>query len=542
MWERLSAIPRAACGDASIELEPLGETDAADLITMRRVAALWNRGVPEQAVTLLRQLEESGAPMGLGISWKHGTPSALRDGVDVRIGPTHADGEVACLDFDAATGHLFAVVRWGSTTGVSSWTVNMSSTHGHTWTETYSYNSSVGIVDVDAAVVGGYVYIGYIVGNATSEVRTRRSTVSDGVSDSVYGFHTAIAAAASTTFSDVAVAANADDFDNRIYVVAIQSDRSLRYAWDVASDGTTFTDVSPAAIANASAGLDATFDHNFVCTDYLFVSYAGSEGYVHVLRLAGSTWTDVTVETNVGAYRRTSISAYGSTVICAFEMPMTHGVGIQYQISYDCGVGWSVGFIAIPDGVTYVGFYSPSVDARSGLGTSIVYQAEMGEPDLAYYQVRAGYAPGTWRTPVPFNDFDVSSGTPTALSTLSFRPANFDQGAIYMNGAVYFDRPGEGVVDAPVVAQGESHLRLLPAAPNPFGDRTSIRFVLPAAGPARLAVFDVLGRHVATLVDGPLDAGAHEVPLDAARFGSGVYFYRLTAGNETREGRITVVR
>jgi hypothetical protein len=66
--------------------------------------------------------------------------------------------------------------------------------------------------------------------------------------------------------------------------------------------------------------------------------------------------------------------------------------------------------------------------------------------------------------------------------------------------------------------------------PNPFNGSTRFRFALPAAGPARLEVFDVLGRSVATLVDGPVEAGTHTASFEAGTFASGVYFARLTAG------------
>ncbi len=76
--------------------------------------------------------------------------------------------------------------------------------------------------------------------------------------------------------------------------------------------------------------------------------------------------------------------------------------------------------------------------------------------------------------------------------------------------------------------------RLDPARPNPFNPMTTIAFALPEAGPARLAVYDVGGRLVTVLADGPHDAGEHKAVWngrDAAgrRLGSGVYFVRLEA-------------
>ncbi len=67
--------------------------------------------------------------------------------------------------------------------------------------------------------------------------------------------------------------------------------------------------------------------------------------------------------------------------------------------------------------------------------------------------------------------------------------------------------------------------------PNPFNPSTTIRFDIPNASPVRLSVFDVLGREVAVLVNDQIAAGVHEVSFDAKQFASGMYVYRLQAGN-----------
>lgn len=63
--------------------------------------------------------------------------------------------------------------------------------------------------------------------------------------------------------------------------------------------------------------------------------------------------------------------------------------------------------------------------------------------------------------------------------------------------------------------------------PNPFNPATTIRFSIPQTGEVDLKVFDLLGREVATLVDGHLESGIHQVQFNATTLASGVYFYRL---------------
>ena len=67
--------------------------------------------------------------------------------------------------------------------------------------------------------------------------------------------------------------------------------------------------------------------------------------------------------------------------------------------------------------------------------------------------------------------------------------------------------------------------------PNPFNPSTTLRYALPARTYANLTVFNALGQQVARLVSGYVDAGYHEVRFDAGGLSSGVYFYRMQAGN-----------
>jgi hypothetical protein len=83
--------------------------------------------------------------------------------------------------------------------------------------------------------------------------------------------------------------------------------------------------------------------------------------------------------------------------------------------------------------------------------------------------------------------------------------------------------------------------------PNPFGSRTTMTCLLPAATHVRLTIYDVQGRRVATPVNGALPAGAHELSWDGrdgtnAAVRSGTYFLRLQAGDRTETRRVILIR
>jgi hypothetical protein len=78
--------------------------------------------------------------------------------------------------------------------------------------------------------------------------------------------------------------------------------------------------------------------------------------------------------------------------------------------------------------------------------------------------------------------------------------------------------------------------------PNPFNPATSIKFDLPKQSEVRIEIFNILGRKVATVAEGLLPAGYHNVTWDASGVSSGIYFYRLRAGEFTEVRAMTLLK
>lgn len=83
---------------------------------------------------------------------------------------------------------------------------------------------------------------------------------------------------------------------------------------------------------------------------------------------------------------------------------------------------------------------------------------------------------------------------------------------------------------------------LLQNYPNPFNPSTTIRFELAATTHVRLAVYDLTGRNIVTLVDSVRNVGMHEIGFDASRLASGLYVYRLEAGGTVLARSMSLIK
>ncbi len=87
-----------------------------------------------------------------------------------------------------------------------------------------------------------------------------------------------------------------------------------------------------------------------------------------------------------------------------------------------------------------------------------------------------------------------------------------------------------------------SYSRLEQNYPNPFNPNTTIRFKIQVSGFTTLKVYDMLGRKVATLVNEKKDVGEHVIEWNAEGVPSGVYYYRLIAGDRVETKKAILIR
>ena len=200
---------------------------------------------------------------------------------------------------------------------------------------------------------------------------------------------------------------------------------------------------------------------------------------------------------------------------------------------------------------------APTLDIRIRGGQTLAEAAAYG--DFAAY---TALAPGTYvfdvveaMTGAVFASFQAvitaeMAGEAAIAGLLGFRDPGANQNGeplkitlIFASGASV-DLPGAPLPTGleRVPDDVPDAFLLHPNHPNPFSTRTTLAFTVPTAAPVQVAVYDVLGREVATLVDRNLAPGRYTVDFDADGLAPGLYVYRLQAGAVQQTRRMIRVR
>lgn len=232
------------------------------------------------------------------------------------------------------------------------------------------------------------------------------------------------------------------------------------------------------------------------------------------------------------------------------------------------GISTAFGLIIIPDArqtaenaadvdfaVLHGATDAPAVDVRLADGGAVLV------PDAAYSDV-SGYIsvppasynvditlPGDANAVVASYDIDVTSlqgGSAVLLASGFLSPAANNSGEAF--GVLVVLADGTAFL-APTSTNIDENIGGLPNEfelkgnyPNPFNPTTNIQYSVPSNADVRLAVYDMLGREVAVLVNGVRTAGNYNVNFDATNLSSGVYLYRLQAGNFVQTQKMMLVK
>ncbi|MDP4115010.1 MAG: T9SS type A sorting domain-containing protein [Bacteroidota bacterium] len=268
----------------------------------------------------------------------------------------------------------------------------------------------------------------------------------------------------------------------------------------------------------------------------------------------GTTWNTVTLQGSTG----TPYAAIGAGNTWMYER------GLAIYSSTDNGANWTTGF-TFATGTQILDLKSSRTgttawavgDGGVAKGTNIGLPVELTAFTAASNKDNVVL---NWNTKTEVNNrgfeverksvdghfttigFVTGNGTSTEQHNYSFTDSKLAQGKysyrlkqLDFNGNYEYSSAVETEVSTPM------NFSLLQNYPNPFNPSTVISFNLPNSGNVKLAVYNLLGQEVATLVNGYKDAGTYNVNFNAKNLNSGVYFYKLEAGsfNQTMKMMLT---
>jgi photosystem II stability/assembly factor-like uncharacterized protein len=259
-------------------------------------------------------------------------------------------------------------------------------------------------------------------------------------------------------------------------------------------------------------------------------------GYFNMLRTTdgGVNWTEVPGMTNYFLYGVSFTDANTGTAVGS------DGTGSCIIRTTDGGATWTNQPSGLP-GAPFNSILNAVCFLDANTGIAVGQSSGIGELDIpAGYIIsvilRTTNGGSTWAQD-PFTSYNELLGV-SSLNAHSLMA--FGHGGTILrtdNGGL------TGIKNSPPFRSASpAQVVLMQNYPNPFNPSTTIRYSLPHRTRVTLGVFNILGQQVALLQNGDQDAGFHEVRFDGSGLASGVYFYRIQAGDFVQTKKLALVK
>lgn len=213
-----------------------------------------------------------------------------------------------------------------------------------------------------------------------------------------------------------------------------------------------------------------------------------------------------------------------------------------YRNTVDGGANWTSGYI------DQSSKFARSVDVIAPRGAANIFKVGYTQDSTAgTYGYYTGGIPGTWNAPNPMAVSPAGVDTTFTKVVAGFRNGGGDDCfSLYSTGTganVYSSR----LCFSTVGISGNNNevpdnFSLQQNYPNPFNPATTIKFSIPVGSFVKLTVFDAAGKVVTELVNEELSAGNYDYSFSALNLASGVYFYKLTAGDFSAVKKMLLVK
>lgn len=283
-----------------------------------------------------------------------------------------------------------------------------------------------------------------------------------------------------------------------------------------------------------------------------FIEADWDAGFVKISTNNGSTWTPL-----AGRYTKPA-AGQGKQVPAGapvYEGTMSGWVQEEIDLGSYSGQNIKLRFELGTDGslnqdgwyIDDIGIYTWGVVpveltsfTASGIGTSAELRwITASETNNRGFEVQRSVNGAEWIT----LGWKAGAGTTTELTEYRWSDNSASEGTVYYR-LLQYDYDGSMRIYGPETAEigAVTEFSLGQNYPNPFNPVTTIRFALPEKSDVSLRVFDAQGSEVAVLASGTREAGRHEVQFEASNLPSGVYIYRLEAGNYRESRKLMLLK
>jgi photosystem II stability/assembly factor-like uncharacterized protein len=275
----------------------------------------------------------------------------------------------------------------------------------------------------------------------------------------------------------------------------------------------------------------------------------GQLGYVLKTTNGGNNWTQLLTQQgetyNSIHCLNDSIIFISGTKILKSSNGGNNWVNITPQYDFY----WNLCFVNASTGFT-LGSSKIFKTSNSGVSWSVIYNDSIAYYGIYFTDVNTGYLCGSGRILKTINSglnwqvqFD-SSGEYLRDIFFSNNNTGYCVGEMAI---IKTTNAGEPIGIQSIRNKIPENFSLYQNYPNPFNPQTKIKFDVPAVGQRlafdlRLVIYDALGREISTIVNEQMKPGTYEISWDGSNYTSGVYFYKLMAGDYTETRKMILLK
>ncbi|MFA7359406.1 MAG: T9SS type A sorting domain-containing protein [Candidatus Kapaibacterium sp.] len=252
----------------------------------------------------------------------------------------------------------------------------------------------------------------------------------------------------------------------------------------------------------------------------------------------GINWgADIRMTNDIALSYKPSIAVNGLLVHIVWEENRDQNSEIYYKRSIDGGINWG-------SDTRLTNSFSSSILPSIAVTGSLLHVVwtDIRDGNREIYYKRSTDDGINWVADIRLTNDGAYSEYPSIASsgTLVHTVWNDTRDG---NREIYYKRNPTGNVDIKNISlETPSKYSLSQNYPNPFNPMTNVKFSIVKSGDVKMVVYDIQGREVRTLVNESLKPGTYEAAFDGSQLVSGVYFYKISAGDFSDTKKMVLIK